>query len=86
MRIDQLNIETSESEDRRLFSLLDGKFALVELEKLVNTIYERRNMVSIQALSETKESFPQADMDTVDIVMLWIRQIIRIRESRDESF
>lgn len=86
MRIDQLNIETSESEDMRLFSLLEGKFALVELEKLVNTIYERRNMVSTQALLETKESFQQADMDTVDIVMLWIRQIIRIRESRDGSF
>jgi hypothetical protein len=66
---------TTQNEVQRLYQSLKKQYTIDELEKIVKTIYENRHNKSDFVLEVLQNEYSNADMDTIDFVMIWLRQI-----------
>ena len=78
MKIEGANIVTTQNDDRRLYQSLGQKYTAPELDCIVSIIYENRHHPSVFVLELLHAEYKDADMDTIDLVMMWLKEVFTL--------
>lgn len=80
MKIESTNIITTQNDDYRLCKALKQKYTTTELDCIVNIVYRNRHHPSDFVLKLLNAEYKSVDMDTIDFVMMWLREVFLARE------
>lgn len=80
MTIQKANIQTIDSEDQRLLRSLGGRYTREDIENIANAIYEGRHKQSDLVVALLRIRYSDVDLDTIDVVMMWLRQVFLVRD------